>query len=115
MKNDNGFDLSGLEKFSEDSSPSGEELKAYEESLRLIKEAMSHVIQEILLTLPDGSAHMVYVNGIKMSETVRGEVEVEFSTPSTERKDELYPHVEDCIKMQLTEHFAKKPKKSWFK
>lgn len=112
MTNNQGFDLSGLEKFEEDSSPSGE---AFDKSLDIIKESMKGVIQEILLTLPDGTAHMVYITGLKMSDTVKDEVEVSFNTPSTDRKAELYEHVENCVKIQLEQQFKEiKKKKFWF-
>lgn len=112
MKNDQGFDLSGLEKFEEEASPKGEEI--FNESLRVVKDAMKNVVQEILLTLPDGSSHMVYVTGLEMSNNKTGELTVLFNTPSEDRKAELYPHVENCIKIQLQEHFQQK-KKSWFR
>lgn len=106
---DLGLDLSGLEKFEEDSSPSGE---VYEKSLGVVREAMKEVIQEILIELPDGTAHIVYIMGLKFSD--RNEVEIDFNTPSEDRKDELYAHVENCVRIQLQDYF-KKNKKSWFK
>lgn len=111
MKNDQGLDLSGLEKFEEDSSPSGE---VYEKSLSVVKEAMKSVIQEVLIKLPDGSAHIVYITGLKFSETEKGALDIEFNTPSEDRKDELYAHVENCVKIQFEEYFSKN-KKSWLK
>lgn len=107
---DLGLDLSGLEKLEDDYSPSGE---VYEKSLGLVREAMKEVIQEILIELPDGTAHIVYIMGLKFSDN-RGQVEIDFNTPSEDRKDELYAHVENCVKIQLQEYFTKN-KKSWFK
>lgn len=109
--NDQGLDLSGLEKFEENSSPSGE---VYNKSLGVIKEAMKRVVQEILITLPDGTSHIVYLTGLKFSDSAAGQVEIEFNTPSTDRKAELYEHVEKCVIIQIQEYFAKN-KKSWFK
>ncbi len=109
MKNDQGFDLSGLEKFEEDSSPSGE---VYEKSLELVRSAMKNVIQEILINLPDGTSHIVYITGLNFLDN--GSVGIDFSTPSEDRKDELYAHVEKCVKIQIQDYF-KKNKKSWFK
>lgn len=92
------------------SGPSG----IYERSLEIIKESMGHVVQEILINLEDGSAHMVYVTKIDISP--KGEVSVEFGTPSETRKAELAEHVEKCVIMQIQEELNKimnKPKK-WF-
>ena len=79
----------------------------FDKSYSLVKESMKNVIQEVLLTLPDGSSHMVYIT--EMNVIGDNQVEVFFNTPSEDRKEELYPHVIECIKTQY--HEAKSSKK----
>lgn len=109
MNNELDLDLSELEVYQEEPSPSGE---VYEKSLGVVRDAMKDVIQEILIELPDGTAHIVYIMGLKFSD--KNQIEVDFNTPSEDRKDELYVHVEKCVRIQLQEYFSKN-KKSWFK
>ncbi|ASD52018.1 head vertex assembly chaperone [Pseudomonas phage PspYZU05] len=82
-----------------------------DKSLEVIKEAMSNVIQEILITLEDGTTHMVYV--MALDATDKG-IKVEFNTPSKDRKDELAVHVEKCIIAQINS-VTKQRRKSWLK
>lgn len=72
----------------------------YDKSLGIIKEAMEDVLQEILITLEDGTDHIVYLTKI---EIIGSEVSYGFSTPSEDRKADLTPHVEKILKMQLDE------------
>lgn len=110
----NDLDLSDLDNFVKDTEegPSGPQY--YEKSLDIIKQSMGSVMQEILLTLPDGSSHMVYVTKIDISP--KGQVTVDFGTPSEERKCELAEHVEKCVTMQINEALKEiNMKKRWWK
>lgn len=110
----NDLDLSDLDNFVKDTEegPSGPQY--YEKSLDIIKQSMGSVMQEILLTLPDGSNHMVYVTKIDISP--KGQVTVDFGTPSEERKGELAEHVEKCVTMQINEALKEiNMKKRWWK
>lgn len=106
------LDLSDLEGFVKDSEEPSGSPAYYEKSLEIIRESMGSVKQEILLTLPDGSPHMVYVTKVDIS--AKGEVTVDFGTPSEDRKNELADHVVKCVTMQLQAAFDElKPKKKW--
>ncbi|ARB05816.1 hypothetical protein fHeYen901_43 [Yersinia phage fHe-Yen9-01] len=89
----------GLNEAPKGASTISDEEKIYNKSLSFVKKAMEDVMQEILISLPDASKHMCYIHSIDI--TPKGKVEVKFSTPSTDRKDELYEHVENCIKLQI--------------
>lgn len=108
--------LSGLEKFDtesdEASSPTGED--PYEKSYRIMKDAMSNVKQEILIFLPDGTSHIVFVTSIKASKDNPGELEILFCTPSENRKKELYDHVYNCVQ-KMYEMSQDRKKDSWIK
>lgn len=111
------YDLSDLDLEIIEDSPSQEGEfermeRIYQRSAEIVKKAMENVIQEILITLEDGSNHVVYVTSLTAIEG--GGVSLEFSTLSEDRKAELTPHVEKCIKMQI-EHSLKEKKKNRFK
>lgn len=92
--------------------PQGSE-SLFQRSLEIIKESMGSVKQEILLTLPDKTNHIVYVTRIDISP--KGQVTVDFGTPSEERKAELAEHVEKCVTMQIQQLFDEiKPKKRFW-
>ena len=109
------FDLeSELEKF-EQESPSEEgdferQERVFRKSHEIIQEAMKTVIQEIVIKL-NGQSHLVYVHKLNISPS--GEVTIEFSTPSEAHKDELYPHVEACVKQQIQSALKTKKKSLW--
>lgn len=114
MHDDLDLDLSELE-VQEQENPSSEgdlalEQRNFERSLKIVQDAMENVIQEILLTLEDGSAHMVYITKLDISPS--GQVDLEFSTLEQDRKAELAPHVEQCVKIQIQQAMKEyKPKK----
>lgn len=110
----NDLDLSDLDGFVKDTDEGPDGPQYYEKSLKIIKESMGSVMQEILMTLPDGSSHMVYVTKINISG--KGQVTVDFGTPSEERKAELAEHVEKCVTLQINEELQKiNMKKGWWK
>lgn len=78
-----------------------EERDLFDKSLNLVKEAMKNVLQEVLIVLPDKTSHIVYITDLKAKDD--GGIEVGFNTPSEDRKEELYPHVVNCIKAQIEE------------
>ena len=59
----------------------------------------------------NGRSHLVYVHKLNISPS--GEVTIEFSTPSEAHKDELYPHVEACVKQQIQSALKTKKKSLW--
>lgn len=63
-----------------------------DKSLDIIQEAMKSVIAEFVLTLEDGSSHIVYIHDFSFDDD--GKIEYSFSTLSKSRKDELVPHIE---------------------
>lgn len=91
-----------LEELSEDITPDKKAVIAgdatFNESLDLIKKAMKDVVQEMIINLGDGTSHIIYVHKISY---LNGEISVDFSTLSDERKDELWPHVEACVRAQI--------------
>ncbi|UPW42404.1 head formation protein [Salmonella phage CF-SP2] len=111
---DNDFDLSDLDLEVVEDTPSQEgeyerSERLYQRSMDIIKKAMDNVVQEILITLEDGSQHIVYVTSI---DSVDGTgVSVGFSTLSEDRKAELAPHVEKCIKIQIEQALVERNKK----
>ncbi|ANA49387.1 head formation protein [Salmonella phage SEA1] len=114
MKQDD-YDLSeldlNLEVVEEAPSQEGEferTERVYQKSLDIVKKAMSNIVQEILLTLEDGSSHIVYVTSINHN---GNEISVDFSTLSEDRKAELAPHVEKCVKIQIEQALAERNKK----
>lgn len=108
--------LSDPEKFDnesvKESSPSGED--PYEKSYQIMKNAMSDVKQEILISLPDGTSHIVFVTSIKASKDNPGELEILFCTPSENRKNELYAHVHNCVQ-KMYDISQNNKKDSWIK
>ncbi|AHY25001.1 head vertex assembly chaperone [Pectobacterium bacteriophage PM2] len=109
----NDLDLSDLDNFVKDEEGPSDP-RNYEKSLKIIKDSMGTVKQEILLTLPDGSSHIVYVMDINISN--KGQVTVDFGTPSEERKAELAVHVEKCVTMQINDALRNiKMNKRWWK
>ena len=110
----NDLDLSDLDNFVKDTEEGPSDPRYYEKSLDIIRKSMGTVKQEILLTLPDGSSHMVYVMGVNISP--KGQVSVDFGTPSEERKAELAEHVEKCVTLQINEALKEiNMKKRWWK
>lgn len=108
------LDLSDLDDFVKDQEDPSGSPAFYEKSLEIIRESMGSVKQEILLTLPDGSSHIVYVMKIDISP--KGEVAVDFGTPSEDRKNELADHVVKCVTMQIQDAFNElNQKKRWYK
>lgn len=105
-------DLADLSNFEVEDESSIEDFSLYERSLKIIKDSMGLVKQEILLTLPDGTPHIVYVTDVNISP--KGEVSVNFGTPSEERKGELSEHVEKCIKIQIQQELDKIKSKKWY-
>lgn len=83
----------------------------FNKSFDIIKKSMEDVKQEIVITLLDGSAHIVYIHSVKI---LGNSVEVNFSTLSDDRKDELAPHVDECIKMQIYNHLKEYNKRKKF-
>lgn len=74
--------------------------RLFNKSFDIVKESMKDVIQEMVITLEDSSAHIVYIQSINFDNS---KLTVEFSTLSEDRKEELGPHVENCIKIQINE------------
>ena len=93
------LDLSGFDVETDTESGSGQSL--FTQSFDIIKKAMKNVIQEIVITLEDDSAHIIYLHKFEVdSET--GAVSIDWSTPSSDRKTELEPHLEKCLEMQIS-------------
>ncbi|ARW57456.1 head vertex assembly chaperone [Serratia phage X20] len=112
MNNVTEADLEDLSNFEKMEESSDEDSRFFERSLKIIKESMGNVKQEILLTLPDETPHIVYVTGINISP--KGECTVDFGTPSEERKAELAEHVEKCIIMQIQQALSEIKPKKWY-
>lgn len=106
-------DLSDLDNFVKDTEEGPSDPHYYEKSLDIIRKSMGSVKQEIMLTLPDGTAHIVYVMNIVIEKD--GKVSVDFGTPSEDRKEELALHVEKCVMMQIQEELDKIKSKRWWK
>lgn len=81
--------------------------RIFDKSHKIIQEAMSTVIQEMVIKL-DGKEHLVYIHSLDISPT--GEVNISFSSPDEEMRDTLYPHIMNCLKAQ----FEAVPKKRGF-
>ncbi len=112
MKDNEDLDLTNFEIQEDSPSYEGEferSERIFKKSLDIVQKAMENVIQEILVTLEDGSNHMVYVTLLRAEED--GRVTLEFSTLDESRKAELTPHVENCIKIQIQQALAEKKKK----
>lgn len=71
----------------------------FNESLSIVREAMKDVKQEMIIII-DGVHHIVYIHDISMPKT--GEIAVDFSCLS-EEKEVLWPHVVECVKIQINE------------
>lgn len=84
-------ELSVLEEI--DDSSQEKEPSLYKKSEDIIKEAMSSVIMEIVILL-NGESHLVYIHSLDI---IDGKVEFTFSTLSEISKDELVPHIENCL------------------
>lgn len=103
--------MTDIENVIESPSSEGEEQRKeriFKESLKIIQNAMENVIQEILITLEDGSNHLVYITKLDWN---NGQVIIDFATLDQDRKAELIPHVEKCIKIQIEEALAQRKKK----
>lgn len=110
------LDLSEFEVQEETPSSEGEferTERMFKKSLEIVQTAMENVIQEILITLEDGSSHVVYVTAIDIQPN--GRVSLDFATLDEERKADLTPHVEKCVTMQIQQAMAEIKSKNRFK
>lgn len=110
MTNDLDLDL---EIVDESPSSEGEEQRKerlFNESLKTIQAAMENVIQEILIKLPDGSSHLVYITKLDWD---NGQIIMDFAVLDQERKAELTPHVKKCVTMQVQEAYNARVKKKF--
>lgn len=83
------------------------------EAHSIIQEAMKDVKQEIVILL-NGEHHLIYIHKVKIDK--KGKVTFDFSTPSNYPKDELVPHIENCIKAQyqdFTDFVSQEKGKKW--
>ena len=83
---------------------SNKDKEIFDKSYSIIKDAMNSVIQEIVINL-DNESHIVYIHKLNLLDN--GQIEIDWSTPSEAYKSQLYPHVEKCIKIQITEELQK--------
>lgn len=79
----------------------------FNQSFDLIKQAMKTVKQEIVITLLDGTPHIIYLHDAVIQED--GSLRTDWSTPSTDRKDELGVELEKCIAAQFNLHIKRPP------
>ncbi|AFL47522.1 head vertex assembly chaperone [Acinetobacter phage ZZ1] len=87
----------------------------FNQSFDIIKDAMKDVKHEMVITLEDDTHHIVYIHGCDVD--VSGRISLDFSTPSTDRKDELGKHVEAALTQLALNEPAPNPrrvKKSFF-
>ncbi|QQV88900.1 hypothetical protein [Providencia phage PSTRCR_121] len=98
----NDEELEILDQIDEEEKSTGKEPDLYKKSEDIIKEAMSSVIMELVILL-DGESHLVYIHSLDIND---GQIEFTFSTLS-ESKDDLVPHIENCIKESIKSY---KPK-----
>lgn len=82
----------------------------FNQSFDLIKKAMKTVKQEIVITLLDGTPHIVYLHDAVIQED--GSLRTDWSTPSTDRKEEIGVELEKCIAAQFNLHIKRPAKKS---
>lgn len=87
------------------------DMEIFDKSYKRIQDSMKHVIQEILVTLEDGTTHIVYLMDIKFK---NGQIILDINTPSLDRKEEIYVHAEKCVMMQINE-LNKQTKRSIFR
>lgn len=114
--NELDLDLSDLEVQEDTPSSEGEferTERMFKKSLEIVQAAMENVIQEILITLEDGSSHVVYVTTLDIQPD--GRVSLDFSTLDQEKKAELTPHVENCVKIQIQQAMTEYKFKKRFK
>lgn len=71
----------------------------FNKSFEIVKEAMKDVKQELLLTLEDGTNHVVYIHDCRVLNN--GQVETDFSTLTEGRQEEIAHGVEMCMRSQL--------------
>jgi hypothetical protein len=96
LTEDELFELNKFdEKPSEKSNTSDKSV--FDKSLDIIKEAMSDVMQEMVIII-DNEPHLVYIQSLDIN---RGQVEFTYSTLSDVPKEELVQHIENCIKAQI--------------
>lgn len=109
----NNLDDLNLEIVDESPSEEGEDIRkerVFNESLKIVRSAMENVIQEILITLEDGSHHIVYITKL---DWVDGKIVMDFAVLDQDRKAELAPHVEKCVTMQVQQAFNERTKKKF--
>lgn len=70
----------------------------FNKSLDIVKKSLEDIQQEMVIIL-NGEYHIVYINKISVGEN--GECYIDFNTPSESIKNELYVHVEKCVKLQI--------------
>lgn len=87
------------------------EKEIIDKSVELVQTAMKDVISEFLIKLEDESQHIVYIHSFDIDNN--GCIEYDFSTPSTDRKAELIPHIEIIFKTMI-EDFGKSKKSKMF-
>lgn len=72
----------------------------FNQSFDIVKESMKTVKQEILITLEDGTNHIVYLHDAEIADN---QLTVDFSTFDETRKDEIGEAVKQCLMAQLME------------
>ena len=75
----------------------------FNKSFDIVKDAMKNVMQEMVITLEDDTAHIVYIHNIDFDQK-DSNIIVDFSTLSENRKDDIYPHVVACIEAQIKDY-----------
>ena len=84
-----------------------------EEAHGLIQEAMSGVIQEMIILDENQEHHIVYIHSVSFDQETGG-INVDFSTPSD--RNHVYPHVVSALKAQIAEIEENLKKKTvWYK
>ncbi|AAP75945.1 gp40 head vertex assembly chaperone [Escherichia phage RB69] len=110
----NNLDDLNLEIVDESPSSEGEDIRkerVFNESLKIIRSAMENVIQEILITLEDGSHHISLYYKTSTGLMVKSKWTLQFLTRT--EKAELAPHVEKCVTMQVQQAFNERAKKKF--
>lgn len=72
----------------------------FNKSFDIVKESMKDVKQEMLITLEDGSDHIVYLHDAEITDK---QLSIDFSTFDETRKDEIGEAVKQCLMAQLME------------
>lgn len=74
--------------------------RGYIKSLSMVQDAMKNIKQEMVIKIGE-EHHIVYITDIIITHDAG--IAISYNTLDESKRDELYPHIEKCVRMQIEE------------